>query len=187
MNSFYRTVLSHHFGSEENHIVTHVRLILGIVISLETRVQLKALVPFISSLYELPNIETTQLRPIRRLIRILESTNRTETPYTALQPPFLAFLADSSQSGPYSITLRAAHEEMSLVCLRIMSAELRFNICDLPSSFLLNKNVDLSRRIESNISCDGLGKNIHKSTGAMNALCNLTALILELGYGLLYQ
>jgi len=47
----------------------------------------------------------------------------------------------------------AHHARLTHCCFRIMVSGLRFNICDLPSSFLFDSEVpDLSRRIEKNIS-----------------------------------
>ena len=45
------------------------------------------------------------------------------------------------------------HARLTHSCFRIMKSDLRFNICDLPSSFLLDSEVqDLSHRIQENIS-----------------------------------
>ena len=47
----------------------------------------------------------------------------------------------------------AHHERLACSCFRIMKSHLRFNICDLPSSFLLDSEVpDLDSRIQANIS-----------------------------------
>ena len=44
------------------------------------------------------------------------------------------------------------HGHLALACFRIMKTHLRFNICDLPSSFLLDSEVpDLDSRIRANI------------------------------------
>ena len=46
----------------------------------------------------------------------------------------------------------AFHGRLALACFRIMKSYLRFNICDLPSSFLLDSEVpDLDSRIRANI------------------------------------
>jgi len=45
------------------------------------------------------------------------------------------------------------HAFLTHSCFRIMDSDLRFNICDLPSSFLLDAEVDdLSHRVQENIS-----------------------------------
>ena len=47
----------------------------------------------------------------------------------------------------------AQHARLTHTCFRIMKSSLRFNICNLPSSFLLDSEVpDLNDRIEKNIS-----------------------------------
>src|SRR5258708_4225881 len=46
----------------------------------------------------------------------------------------------------------AFHSHLARSCFRIMKTHLRFNICDLPSSFLLDSKVpDLNSRIRTNI------------------------------------
>jgi len=46
----------------------------------------------------------------------------------------------------------AQHARLTRSCFRIMRSQLRFNICDLPSSFLLDSEVsDLNHRIRANI------------------------------------
>ena len=52
-----------------------------------------------------------------------------------------------------SCDVAAHHAFLANSCFRIMDSDLRFNICNLPSSFLLDTEVgDLSRRVQENIS-----------------------------------
>ena len=60
----------------------------------------------------------------------------------------------------------AQHARLTLSCFRIMKSQLRFNICDLPSSFLLDSEVpDLNDRIRTNIG-DGLSQVLLSLLGA---------------------
>lgn len=130
----------------------HLRLIFGVAACLQMYTPLKALVPFISSIRNLSkDREVVNLLVIRRIVRSLDDRDA-DLPTTTLQPSFIAFLTDTSQSGPYSITLEAAHKEMANVCLRVMSAELRFNIFGLSSSDLSHLGIDSAGLIQSNIS-----------------------------------
>jgi len=60
----------------------------------------------------------------------------------------------------------AQHARLTLSCFRIMKSQLRFNICDLPSSFLLDSEVpDLKDRIRAKIG-DGLSQVLLSLLGA---------------------
>ena len=78
---------------------------------------------------------------------------------------FPDFIFSQARSGSVPIDSRvvdmhcgeaAHHARLARSCFRIMKSHLRFNICDLPSSFLLDSEVqDLNHRVRMNIG-DGL-------------------------------
>jgi len=66
---------------------------------------------------------------------------------------FADFLIDEA-ACPSRFCIRLEDEEhrLTLACLRTMKTGLRFNICNLESSYLLNTEVvDMEKRIEQNI------------------------------------
>jgi hypothetical protein len=66
---------------------------------------------------------------------------------------FSDFLLDNERSGSeFACDPELTHPTISLACLRIMQASLHFNMCNLPSSYLLDSEVDgLDQLIETNI------------------------------------
>ncbi|KAJ7127610.1 WD40 repeat-like protein [Mycena epipterygia] len=67
-----------------------------------------------------------------------------------LHASFTDYLTDPIRSGgrPWSIDPKIDHHPLSLGCLRILNDELKFNICGLENSHLLNADVpDISRRV----------------------------------------
>ena len=53
----------------------------------------------------------------------------------------------------YQVNLRGVDERLGIACLDVMTAQLRFNICNLEDSRLANANIqDLSSRVKQNIS-----------------------------------
>ena len=53
----------------------------------------------------------------------------------------------------YQVNLRDVDERLGIACLDVMTAQLRFNICNLEDSRLANANIeDLSSRVKQNIS-----------------------------------
>ena len=74
-------------------------------------------------------------------------------PIRPLHASFPEFLSDRNRSGEFFTDLSCIHDELAFSCLGVMKAELRFNICNLPSSYLSNSEVhDLAERIQEKIS-----------------------------------
>ncbi|KAJ7093766.1 WD40-repeat-containing domain protein [Mycena epipterygia] len=72
-----------------------------------------------------------------------------------LHASFADYLTDPSRSGgrPWSIDPKTDHHSLSLGCLRILNNELKFNICGLEDSHLLNTDVpDISGQVAEMIS-----------------------------------
>ncbi|KAJ7144036.1 hypothetical protein C8R44DRAFT_725026 [Mycena epipterygia] len=72
-----------------------------------------------------------------------------------LHASFADYLTDGNRSGgqPWAINAQLEHRSLSLGCLRILNSELRFNICDLKDSHVLNADVpDISTRVAAMIS-----------------------------------
>ncbi|KAJ7101983.1 quinon protein alcohol dehydrogenase-like superfamily [Mycena epipterygia] len=72
-----------------------------------------------------------------------------------LHASFSDYLTDPNRSGsnPWAIISRIHSKALTLGCLRVLNSELRFNICGLEDSRILNKDVDkLSDTIAEHIS-----------------------------------
>jgi hypothetical protein len=69
------------------------------------------------------------------------------------QHSFSQFLVNRAAADKYYIDIVGAHELLAKGCLRVMKDELRFNICDLKSSHLRNRDVpEMQNVISSSIS-----------------------------------
>ncbi|KAJ6485356.1 WD40 repeat-like protein [Mycena vitilis] len=72
-----------------------------------------------------------------------------------LHASFADYLMDPSRNKgePWAIDMKTAHQKLSLGCLQILNTQLRFNICGLEDSHILNVDVpDISIRVATNIS-----------------------------------
>ncbi|KAF5320246.1 hypothetical protein D9611_011284 [Ephemerocybe angulata] len=68
---------------------------------------------------------------------------------------FTDFVFDQDRSKEFCCSQAALHESLSEGCFRIMKAGLRFNIANIPSSFLLDwENTGLSEQVNRNITDD---------------------------------
>ncbi|PVF93270.1 hypothetical protein CPB86DRAFT_687421, partial [Serendipita vermifera] len=101
-------------------------------------------------------------------------------------PTFREFLLDIKVAGQFYINMEEAHGLMAKGCLQVMESELKFNICGLESSFLLNSQVDdLQDRISTSISKQLQYSSIHWPSHLVNSgnpSCNqqVTEAVLQL-------
>ncbi len=91
---------------------------------------------------------------LRRLGSLLSNVNSSNEslPVIPLHTSFRDFLTNKEKSGDFFVSLRDAHHQLAHSCLGLLLNDLKFNICDLESSYLANKDVnDLNSRIDNNI------------------------------------
>ncbi|KAB5588094.1 Vegetative incompatibility protein HET-E-1 [Ceratobasidium theobromae] len=89
------------------------------------------------------------LEPFRSVLHVSEHTGLVST----LHASFPDYILSRNRSGEFFCDVRTHSQLLGRQCLEIMKGQLRFNICNLPSSFLLDSDVpDLGARIERNIS-----------------------------------
>jgi hypothetical protein len=69
-------------------------------------------------------------------------------PIIPLHTSFRDFVTNEEKSSIFYVDLRIAHQQLAHFCLGLMLTDLKFNICDLETSYLANKDVeDLEVRI----------------------------------------
>lgn len=84
------------------------------------------------------------MKQILGLVKFLDAKPRREEeddqPARFFFPLFTSFLTGASGDSPV-FQSKKAHHDLAATCLEIMASELRFNVCQFPSSFLQNKDV----------------------------------------------
>ncbi|GAB1521065.1 hypothetical protein RhiTH_004156 [Rhizoctonia solani] len=90
------------------------------------------------------------LLPFRSVLNVGQKTGLV----TTLHASFPDFMLSQDRSGQYHCQPRSRHATIAKACLRLIDgAEPKFNICALPSSFLLDDQVkDLAHRVTQSIS-----------------------------------
>jgi hypothetical protein len=90
---------------------------------------------------------------VKRMGSLLSGTTNPDSPIRPLHASFHDFLTDKTSSGDFFIDLPKAQHDLAFASLRVMERGLRFNICDLKSSYLPNSEVfDLQERVQKCIS-----------------------------------
>ena len=89
-----------------------------------------------------------------RLGSLFSNVNEPDStfPIIPLHTSFRDFLINEEKSGNFFIVLRDAHHGLARSCLSLMLRDLRFNICNLESSYLANKDIeDLEARVAKHL------------------------------------
>ena len=91
------------------------------------------------------------LRYLGSLLSNVTSSDDT-LPIVPLHTSFRDFVTNKEKSGVFHVDLRIAHSQLAHSCLGLMLGDLKFNICNLESSYLANKDVkDLDVRIAKHL------------------------------------
>ncbi len=91
---------------------------------------------------------------LRRLGSLLSNVNSSDEglPIIPLHTSFRDFLRNKEKSGDFYVSLRDAHCQLGHFCVSLLLKDLKFNICNLESSYLANKDVkDLRSRVDKHI------------------------------------
>ncbi|KXN87527.1 Vegetative incompatibility protein HET-E-1 [Leucoagaricus sp. SymC.cos] len=91
------------------------------------------------------------MAPMGTLLR--GTTDNSSATIRPLHSSFRDFLTDADRSGEFFIDVLLIHNNLATACLGVMKVELRFDMCEFPSSYLHNSEVDdLEERVAKSIS-----------------------------------
>src|SRR6267154_675577 len=97
-----------------------------------------------------PEIVTAIVKPMGAL---LSGTTDASAVVRPLHASFLDFLTDKKRSGEFFVDTSRIDSELAYTSLGVLEGGLRFNICQLPNSYLPNSEIsDLDNRVRQNIS-----------------------------------
>ena len=80
------------------------------------------------------------IRPLGSLLSGVHA-NQDDVPVCPLHTSFRDFLMDDKYSGRFHLDLTLGHKSLASACLETMKNGLQFNICNLNTSYLRNKDV----------------------------------------------
>ncbi|CAE6429078.1 unnamed protein product [Rhizoctonia solani] len=91
----------------------------------------------------------TALKPLRSVLHMSETTGLVST----LHASFSDYIFSKERANGFFCDTEAHHHVLAAKCFHIMNAGLRFNICNLASSFVLDSAIlDLDQRVAMKIS-----------------------------------
>ena len=91
---------------------------------------------------------------LRHLGSLLSNVNSADQnlPIIPLHTSFCDFLTDKEKSGDFYVSLQDAHRQLAHSCLGLLLKDIKFNICNLETSYLASKDVeDLNSRVDKHI------------------------------------
>ncbi|KAB5592070.1 hypothetical protein CTheo_4522 [Ceratobasidium theobromae] len=149
LDGLYATVLKSALNGEDldEGAADDVQAVLRAVICTQEPVD-------IETLAALAGLNDTQrarssLQPLRSVLHLSENSGLVST----LHASFPDFMFTQERSGPFYCDATENSQTLTRECFRIMHQQLRFNICNLESSFIADKDVhDLPDRIIKYIS-----------------------------------
>ncbi|KAI0029434.1 WD40-repeat-containing domain protein [Vararia minispora EC-137] len=158
LDFLYEQVLEQLFSPMSNPIVlARFRLVMAILLSALVPLSAQSINVILSHLPAQFSLHPDLPKPfdsytiVKFMGSLLSGVTDKCTPIRARHASFKEFLTGTSTSPTHRfiVDLTTLHDTFSLACLRIMERELRFNICSLESSYLLNKHIpDLPARTE---------------------------------------
>lgn len=151
LSNLYLGIFSQVFTSSHAEDQTNITNILGTIVVAKTPLS-------ISSIKELwmfknessANAVQSILTPLSSLLSGVSDVN---TPIQPMHTSIWEFLRDEQASGRFSVDHCQADGNLQDMCLEIMKRSLRFNICEIPTSYLENKEIPgLEEKIAQNVS-----------------------------------
>ncbi|KAF7974596.1 hypothetical protein HWV62_11876 [Athelia sp. TMB] len=163
LDELYTTILAREFEGDDETAMSCFRRVMGNVLAAKEPLSIQSH----SELWLQSDPEDMVESIIGSLGSLLSGTNVRDVPIGALHTSFFDFLTDVDRSKIYYVDPQPRNQHLALACVRIMSTNLVFNICQLESSHQRNSAVlDLAARVRQHItpvlsySCRFLGAHV---------------------------
>ncbi|KZP04636.1 hypothetical protein FIBSPDRAFT_967959 [Athelia psychrophila] len=149
LDNLYIEILSHTFDVNDERVMARFKLVLGGILVAREPLSMQAH----AALQHIGEDEEYVQMVVQPIGSLLHGTAQSDTPILALHASFFDFLKDEGRSKAFFVDPMHLEHRFVLECLGVMKDELRFNICDLPTSYVRNADVpDIQDRVEQLIS-----------------------------------
>ncbi|CAE6440169.1 unnamed protein product [Rhizoctonia solani] len=151
LDSLYTAVIRNSMTDQATDSILNMRRSIGaiVTISMKQPVPIEVLCKIMQ-----PHMKPGVLKNVvGRLGAVLYSDGQLAGAIRVLHPSFADFALDQSRSSDFWVAPIQRNIELSIGCFSTMEQELKFNICELETSHVLNSEVpDLESKIEASIS-----------------------------------
>jgi hypothetical protein len=149
LDQLYTTILRNLYGSGKNNDkIRRFCKVLGRVLSARVPLSLDAL----TKLRADDEDEYEMERIVRSLGSLLKGVDDRHKPIHPLHASFVDFLSDPSRSNDFHVVIGSEDAAFAKSSLQIMSKLLHFNICNLETSYVRNRDIkDLPTRVRMHI------------------------------------
>jgi len=141
LDDLYKEVLEGYFTHPETRLI--FRSVVGQLITAFEPLSIRSLTSLRGHAFNDNDDADSVVMMLRRLGSLFSNVTSSDDtlPIVPLHTSFCDFLTDKEKSGDFYIALRDAHYELAHSCLGLVLRDLRFNICNIESSYLANKNI----------------------------------------------
>jgi len=153
LDGIYKEVLKGYFGDQGAQRL--FRSVIGQLIAASEPLSIRSLIALRQRVSIGDNSDSESIgRMLRRLSSLLSNVDSSDhnLPIVPLHTSFRDFLTNEAKSGDFYVNLGHSHRRLAFSCLDLVLHDLKFNICNLESSYLANSEVqDLKSRIAEHI------------------------------------
>ncbi|KZP17859.1 WD40 repeat-like protein [Athelia psychrophila] len=150
LDELYARILRQTFNDKA---MPRFRLVLGGILAAKEPLPMASHSAILQSEGTEEDIVSMTVGPLGSLLHGVGQNEHPEVPIHARHTSFFDFLQDPKRSKEFFVDATKQDRNLVLGCLRVMKGELRFNICGLETSHLLNADIpDLPARLQSHIT-----------------------------------
>jgi hypothetical protein len=152
LDGLYKEVLEGYFEDEESRDL--FRSVIGQLITSIEPLTIRSLISLRKHGSYKKHSDAAVTGPLRHLGSLLSNVNSSDEslPIIPLHTSFREFLTNKDKSGDFYVSVRDAHDQLARSCLNLLLDPvdgLKFNICQLETSYLANDDVeDLNTRVD---------------------------------------
>jgi len=152
LDELYKEVLEGYFIDQEARLL--FRSVVGQLITAFEPLSIRSLTTLRHHTSNDDDDYDSVVEMLRHLGSLLSNVNSADQnlPMVPLHTSFRDFLTNKEKSGGFCVGLRDSHRQLAHSCLGLLINGLKFNICNLESSYLANKDIqDLDSRVDKHI------------------------------------
>lgn len=141
LDALYATILDRNFARADPRGRSRLNHLLGLLVCALEPLSLRALTGIACGVACPPEADLAAYQWIARYLgSLISGIDGFDTPLKPLHTSFADFLRDPSRSGTYYVSPAELQCLLSVQCFAVMENGLRFNICDIPTSFKPNNS-----------------------------------------------